>query len=145
MMYTYTQIFFDYRTASRAEFACIARVNLHATPSSVFSFVRRKLYELIPSCVLDGFTKTVIANHPFDIQIFKGDDSEHRNESMAELMSKVATTISDALMDASHCFALLFSLGLRQRFLIRAKESWVSYLLTCGKCRKRVQANVNAY
>ena len=145
MMHTYTQILFNERLARRTEFACVARVNLYARSTSVRSFVESELYELIPRCVRNTFGEAMILDHASDVQIFKGDDSEHGNESMTKLMSEVAATVSNALMDASRCLALLFSLRLRKCFLIRAKEARVSNFLPIRECCKRVQAHVNPY
>jgi len=144
-MHTHSQIFFDYLTASRTEFACVARVNLYARSTSVFSFIVRELYKLIPRCVLNTFSQRMITNHAFDIQILKGDNSKHGNESRAKLMSKVAATISDAFVDAPCRFTLLASLRFSQRLFIRAKESWISNLLAIRECTERSKTNINAY
>ena len=144
MMHTFRQTFLHQCSASGASFRRVARVNLYALSTSVRSFVVRELYELIPRRILNAFRKTVIFNHAKDIQVLKGDDSEHRNERVAELMREIAATISDAFMDASCRLALLFTLSLSQRFLIRPKEAWISNLLTCGQRGECRQANVNS-
>src|SRR5215217_6167972 len=133
MMHTHTQIFFNERTARRTEFACVAWINLHARSTSIRSFIVRELYKLIPRCITNGLSEAMIPDHTLDIQILKGNDSEHRDESMTKLVGKVAAAVSDALMDAPCRFALLFSLCLRKFLLVRAKESWVSYLLARRK------------
>ena len=117
-MHTHTQILFDYRAARRTESACVARVNLHARSTSVFSFIVRELYELIPRRIRNTKGQAMILDHAADVQVFKGDDAEHGNESVTELMREVAATVSDTLMDAPRRFALLTPLRLRQSFLI---------------------------
>src|SRR5947209_2083052 len=86
----------------------------------------------------------MILDHPFDIQIFKGNESEHGYKSTAELVREVAATIGNAFVDAPRRFALLFSLRLRKCFLIRAKESRVSNLFTCRERPERRKSNVNS-
>lgn len=136
------QIFNDYRSARGAALTCPAWVNCSHLSTGTFSLVGCELNQLIPRCILNALTQTMIANHPFDIQIFKGNYSEHGNKCMAQLVSKAAATVSDALMDTPRRFALLASLRFRKSLFIRAKEAWISYLLARRKRCKRVQANV---
>ncbi|HMF56243.1 MAG TPA: hypothetical protein VK619_07845 [Pyrinomonadaceae bacterium] len=143
-MDTLSQTLINYLTASRTEFACVARVNLHARSTSVFSFVVRELYELFPRCVLNALTKTVIANHASNVQILKDNESEQRNERVAQLMSKIAATISDAFMDAPRHFPFLPSLRFSQRFLIRPKESWIGNVFASGKRGEVAESNINS-
>ena len=144
-MHPHTQIFFNERPARRTEFACVARINLHARSTSVRSFIVRELYELIPRRITDGLSEAMIPGHACDVQIFKGDDSEQRNESMTELVSEVTAAISDAFVNASRSLALLFSLRLRQRLLIRAKEARVGNLLARRERGKVSESNINSY
>jgi len=136
------QIFNDHCPARGATLTCPAWVNRSHTSTSVRRFIGRVSNQLTPRRILNALTQTVILNHASDVQIFKGNESEHRNERVAELMCEVTAAISYALMDASCRLAFLFSLCLRKCLLIYAKESWVSYLFAYGKCGKRVQANI---
>ena len=141
-MHTHGQILFDRLTASRTEFACVAWVNLYALSTSIRSFIESELHKLIPSCIGNAFSQRVILDHAPDIQILKGDDSEQGYERVRELVREVATTISDALMDAPRRFASLFALGFCQSLLVRAKKSWVGNLFTRRECGKVRESNI---
>src|SRR2546423_5833926 len=138
------QIFQDYCPARGAALTCPARFNRSHNSTSIFCFVGRILNQLIPRRILNALTQTMIPDHAFDVQRFKGDESEHGNESVTKLMSKVAATIGDPFVDAPRRFALLFSLRFRKCFLVRAKEARVSYLLACRKCGEVRKPNVYA-
>src|SRR2546423_13339300 len=137
------QIFYDYRPASGAALTCPAWVNRSHFSTSIHRFVGRVLNQLIPRSVLNALTQAMILDHALDVQTFKGNDSEHGNERMANLVSKVAATVGDALMDVPCRFALLASLRFRQCLLICAKESRVSTLFARRKRSKVVASDIN--
>jgi len=122
---------------------CPAWVNHSHLSTSIFCFVGRALNQLIPSCVRNTFSQTVIPDHAFDVQRFKGDESKHRNERMAQLMSKVAATVGDPFVNTPRRFALLASLRFRQCLFVRAKETWIRNLLAIGERTEMRQPNIN--
>jgi len=86
----------------------------------------------------------VIFDHAFDVQIFKSNDSEHRNKSVAELMSKITAAIPDALMDTSRNLPFLLPLRSSQSLFICPKESRINNRLARRERSELLNTNVYA-
>jgi len=86
------------------------RVNLCVRSISVRSLIESGLYKLIPCRILNALSQTMIANHAFDVQIFKGQQAEHGDERIAKLMSKVAASEFDSFVNACGNLVLLLPL-----------------------------------
>ena len=54
----------------------VGRVDFDQRSASFFRFAREMIKELRPGRVTDAFGKTMIVNHPIDMQIFNTDDPE---------------------------------------------------------------------
>lgn len=138
------QVFRDDSSTSGTPLTCLAWVNSHTTPSSVCSFVRRKLDELIPGGILNALGKAMVFDHAPDIQILENYQTEQGDQSVTELMGEVAATVSYPLMDARPRFALLLPLRFRQSLLVRAKESRILNLLAGRERGERRESNIHA-
>ena len=85
----------------------------------------------------------MILDHAFNIQTFKHYQTVQGHKRVTKLMSKVAASVGNPLVNASGCFALFTSLRFSQRFLIPKKKARVSNLLTRRERGEVRQANVN--
>ena len=157
MMNTNAQIFLDQLSAATTHFACVAWIDLHCTSTSVFSFVRGELDKLTPCRVCDGFSQTMIFEHPSDVQLFKYDDGKSIDQLPAFLMGKISAFVGDSLVNVGNYFAAFlslwtafcsraqFALSLCQSLFIFAKEFRIGNSFTVRQHGKLFQANVNAY
>ena len=109
-MNTNAQIFLDYRTTARTHLTRVAGIDLHRTASSLCSFVRCQLHQLIPCGICDGLGETVILEHPAYIQVFKYDNCKSVDQLAALLMGKVAALICYALVNVRDDLAPLVAL-----------------------------------
>ena len=106
------QLFFNDSSASRAQLACVARINEYNGSTSVSCFVNRKLHELIPryvSYALSDSFKSVFS-HLFDIKLFKGDDLIFIYQMPREFMYKVFSLVRNLFMEMGYFLALFFSI-----------------------------------
>ena len=154
-MKTNAQIFLHPAAAAATHLACIARIDLHHTTPSVFSFVRCEENKTVPRCVRDGFSETVIAEHTSNVQIFKADDSKSIGQLSAFLMSKVAPFVGHSLVKVRDYFARLlslptslrrraqFPLSLCQSLFFCTEESRILDRFTVGQHGKFFQPAVN--
>src|SRR5437868_4997767 len=88
----------------------VAWVDLHHSPTSIFSFVGGIGHNLTPGSVSNGFGQAMIFQHPSDVQLFKDDNGEAIHQLSAFLMGKIAATIGDSLMNVSNYFAAFLTL-----------------------------------
>src|SRR5436853_3154326 len=100
-----TQIYVTQHSTATTHLTGVAWVDLHHSPTSILSFVGGKGHNLTPGSVSNGFGETMIFQHPSDVQLFKDDDGEAIQQLSAFLMSKIAATIGDSLMNVSNYFA----------------------------------------
>src|SRR5215211_7494571 len=84
----------------------------------------------------------MILDHALDVQVFKHNQTEPRNERTAELMREVITPESDSFVNARYRLAFLSPLRLRQRLLICAEEARVINSLSRRERDERSQSNV---
>lgn len=76
----------------------IVPINLFGVCSVPATFIAQELTEHPPTRIGDGFSKTVILEHPADIQIFNPDMSILIYKLPAQLMQKVLALIGYLLM-----------------------------------------------
>lgn len=85
----------------------------------------------------------MVVHHAVDRQVFNGNDTEPINNLTTILMCEVLTSPCNTLMDPSHGFTMLATLGsplfkpemlplhFRKRFFFLTKEARVLNLFTC--------------
>jgi hypothetical protein len=104
------QIFLDKFTAAATRLTCVAWIDLHYLSPGTFSLVRCVLNKLIPSGVCDGFSETVILEHPAYVQIFKHDDGKSVDELITLLMGKISAFVRYAFVYVSNYLVSLAAL-----------------------------------
>jgi hypothetical protein len=154
-MNTDAQTFLDYFTTAATHLACALWIYLYALSTSIFRFVSSVVYKLTPRCVCDGFSKTVILEHPAYIQRFKYNDSKSVYKLPAFLMGKVTAFVRYTLVYASNYFSPLlslwraflscvhFSLSFCKFLFFQAEESRIGDRFTCRQHGKFFQPAVN--
>ena len=90
---------------------CVSWLNQYDRTTSILSFVHGVLYQLSPSCIRNALCQTMILKHVLDTQIFKNHKSKCTHQFMAFLMSKIPTSVCDALMNALRCLSVFCSFG----------------------------------
>src|SRR5688500_2841072 len=136
-MNTKAQIFPVHFTTPATHLTGVTWIDLPCTWPSIFSFVRCELNKLTPGRIGDGFRKTMILEHSFDVELFKNDDSVLVHQFSTFLMGKISALVGDSLMNVSYYFSLLaafwtallfraqFALCFSQSLFIFAKESLI--------------------
>lgn len=66
-----------------------------------YSFVLEHFEEASPRSIADMLRKTMIAHHPFDIQIFDSNPAELQSQTSAQLMLEVASLVGNPDMASS--------------------------------------------
>jgi hypothetical protein len=142
MMYPNAQIFLYYLTAATTHLAGVAWIDLHRSPTSVFSFVRGQGCKLTPCRVCDGLSETMIFEHPSEVQLFKDDDTKSIDQLSTLLMGKFSAFVSDSLIQMGYYFAAFatfwtaflfctqFALYFGESLLLFSKELMISVSLT---------------
>ena len=157
-MDTNGQILLYQSTAARTHFGSIAWINLHEVATSIFRFVRNKLYKLSPGNIRNASVHAapVAVHHFLNFQLFKCDYAESVHQLAAEFMRKVPPFISDALMyvgqylsplGSFRCALLSFaqsSLRSCKSLFLFTEEARVRNLLAIGICGKIRETNINA-
>ena len=151
------QSLLNHCSTARALLGGVARINQYDHTTSILSFVRGECDQLMPGCIRDTFCQTMVLEHVFTIQLFKGNHAETIYPFTAQLMSEIPALIGNALMDVLNYLASLRSLRgslLRLReftlcfgkcLLIPAKEAWIFNLHTIGQGSKSFKPNINTH
>jgi len=136
--------------------AGVAWIDFYLNAPSFFRFVRSELYRLTPRRVGYRLRKTVIPEHPSNVQLLKNYDSKLVHKIPAQLMGKVFTAIADSFVPPRNHFVdflafrrslwnrTQFLLGFRQCLFIAAKETGIVDLLSGRKRGKGLQSHVDA-
>src|SRR5437868_994301 len=104
------QIYVTQHSTATTPLTGVAWVDLHHSPTSIFSFVGGIGHNLTPGSVSNGFGEAMIFQHPPDVQLFKDDNGEAIDQLSAFLMGKISAAIGDSLMHLGHHFAAFFAL-----------------------------------
>src|SRR6185295_18476508 len=99
------QILFNHPLTAKASLRSFARINQFAHSTSVRSFVLCVLNQLAPSRIADGFSETVVSHHVLDGKIFKEDRAVAVHKFPAQFVSKVFSSIGNALVNVSNDLA----------------------------------------
>lgn len=145
-MNTDRQIFWDNFTARGAYLRSAARIDLYHCSASLFRFARTETYKLIPRGICNTLVHAVKVTllHRLNTQFLKGNELIFVYKFTRQLVCKVGTPISNAMMNMLNGTATFFSLCPCKRLFILAKESRVVNLLSVRKCSKVGKPNVNA-
>ena len=133
---------------------CVAWINRYDTTTSVLSFVRGVRDQLLPGCIRDALSQTMILKHVPDSQVFKRDHAETVDQFTTNLMSKVFAPVGNALVDMLNGLAPFGSFGrsffspreqalhLRQFLLSMTKEAGIFNLHPIGERGKAFRSCV---
>ena len=133
----------------------IGRIDFDKRSASFFRFARELGKECRPRGICNAFGKTMIMNHPVDLQVFHTDDPETINDLPTFLMGEVLPSQADTLMHTCYDFAVLpsfwgalrkfgvFPLTLSQGFFFLAKEAGVLNLFTGRERSKGLESHIN--
>ena len=151
-MYANRQIFLNNRTTTRASLRSAARINQFTHPASIHSFVLCVLNQLTPSRISDGFSKVVVLHHVLDGKVFKEDCSVCVHKFSAQFMSKVFSSVGNALMNVGDYFSAfgrfvcgISSLCFAEFDFITAKEARIVHRHTVGESGKGCETNINPH
>ena len=103
------QIFIVHNPAARASLRRVPRVNQYKATTSPFCLVHSKLHQLKPGYISDRFSQIMVFEHPFTIQLFKGNGAVFINQLATEFMSKILSPASYSLMDTRYNLSPLSS------------------------------------
>ena len=147
----------DFTTAGTL-LRCAAWFNQNDCTTSIFRFACTALDELSPRGVGNTLVQPTMVPvlHVLNLKFFEGQQLKTVDELAAQLVGKVKTAVSNALVDVLYYalpfaslwrslrFFVLAPLGFRQRFLITAKEAGICNRFTVRQRSKVCQAHVNA-
>jgi len=146
---------FRYVCAAETFLRCAVRSYFNKFSTSVFSFVAKEVEELRPSGITNTFSKVVVSDHAFDVQIFDGDQSIAVDEPTTNLVVKVRALLSDMRvrsLQKLNCFMsairtllsardfTLCSPQLRLRFSVIARAIYFSSIRKCCECSHLCQS-----
>src|SRR6185295_18380219 len=145
------QIFFNHPLTARASLRSSERINQFAHSTSVRSFVLCVLNQLAPSRIADGFSETVVSHHVFDGKFFKEDRAILVDKFPAQFVSKVFSSIGNALVNVSNDLATFWgfvfgvsSLGASEFVFITAKETRIVHSHTVRERGKGCETHINS-
>ncbi len=142
-------------TASRANLGCVARINQYDHTTSILSFVRGVLYQLVPGRIRNTFRQAMVLKHGLDVQFFKSQQTKAVHQVATAFVSKIPATVGDTLVDMSDRFTSPGSFGgslssrrevalcLCQCFFVLAKEAGIGDPISVREGRKGLQANID--
>jgi hypothetical protein len=134
----------------------IGRIDLDDLSTSFFRFAGQLREKGRPRRVTYRLSKTMIVQHPIDVQVFHTDDSEVVNDATGLLMREVGTFEGDTLMHSCYHLAMLASLRcsllhlgmlalhLCQHLHFTTKETGLLDFLTCREGSERLESDINA-
>lgn len=93
-MDTDRQRFLDFFSTSRTSLGCATGIHPNHFPTSVRSFVGKKLEEYAPATIRNGFAQVSVLNHVFYLQVFNVDSLKIVNVFVGNLMQKIVSLIS---------------------------------------------------
>src|SRR5712664_2423936 len=86
----------------RAVLACVGWIDRYKRSTGPCCLVSEMCSELRPGGILNTFGQTVIMHHRIDGQIFHRNDVTPIDEPTAFLMTEVAASVGNTLMDPRH-------------------------------------------
>jgi len=100
---TNTQILFNDFTTSRTSLCSVFGINLNQRSTSVFSFVREKIKELSPCCVIYMPVQNlkIVLDHLFRLKFFNINTPKLVNYFPAKFMLKIFTLVTNFFMQTS--------------------------------------------
>src|SRR5579883_1393625 len=99
-VYTLRQfLWFDF-AAIRAKLACILWINQYDTTTSLFRFVHRELYELIPRCINNALGKVVILHHALYVEALESNETTLIDEFPRYLVCIILTLVRNMCMQS---------------------------------------------
>lgn len=156
-MDTNRQFFGDFFSTSRTSLGCVAGIHPNHFPTSVRSFVGKKLEEYAPATIGDGLAQMSILDHVFNLQVFNVDSLKIVNVFIGNLMQKIISLISDLFVRLGDQYSSLipthrtfspsgkFPLSTPKLFFIIAEIFRIGYYAAFAINAKRLYANVNTY
>ncbi len=150
------QVFGDTRPTAGALLRRAGWINLDHTTPSIFRFVGREAYQLIPGGIRNTLGQKWMLNHPHDIQVLKDNHAEALHEPTTQFVGEVAASVRNPVVHlAQRAFVKLTfgrplripadaALHPRQVVLVTPKEARVGDLLAGRKCNEVQQAQVDA-
>lgn len=130
-MNTNTQVFFDDCSAFGALLTRVFGINFHDLLTSLFRFVRKETYKLIPGDILDTSIQRTISAllHLSNLKVF---DTKHIitvYKSFGLLVGKVFSLGGDSLMYSCYCFLVLvlFLLSFGKSLLFLFEKARIVY------------------
>lgn len=133
---------------------CATRIDLHQQPTSIYRFVGKHVYEVVPSSIIDGLAQPATSK-PFYIEILDSDQAVLIYELSRFFVMKVTALIADMVMKSRqkyNGFATAIRSLLPARYpalqapqlgLPGTEPSRIFDLRTIAKRRERSQANVD--
>ena len=150
-MYTNRERLLHHHPTPRTSLGCAFGIDQHHTTTSLFRFVPSALYQSIPGRIRDALGQVVILEHPFVIQLLKGNDAVLIDQLAGKFVGEVLPAVGNALVNVGHYFmssrsfgcAFLgsrkFALRFRKFSLVLAKETRIGDLLTTGEGGETLQ------
>jgi hypothetical protein len=135
----------------------VGRVHSDEPSASFFRFAREMIKELRPGRVTDAFRKTMIVNHPIDMQIFNTDGPERVDNLARVLMREVVASPFGSFMPSRDDLTMhaplfrsllqsgMLALHLRQCLFFTAKETRVGNFFSAREGGKGFESNINAH
>lgn len=97
-VYTLRQFLWDDFTAIRAKLTGILGINQYNTTSSLFRFVHRELYELIPSRINNALGKAVILHHALYVKVLESNETIPVDEFPRYLVCIILALVRNVLI-----------------------------------------------
>ena len=158
-MSTNRQVFGNYLVTRGAHLRSPARINLHNCSASIFRFAKTELYKLIPSGICNALihASEVPLSHGLNVQLLKSNKLVFVYQASRQLVCKVSSAVSDAMINMLACPPALFlfrtalyrfvsfAIGFGKFLFIFTEESRIVNLLAVGECSKVRKSNVNAH